>query len=325
MSKYLSIIFCFFMLSTVSAQMTESYGGWIAYPYDDTDGDGLTDVIGLINPVTGEERLLDAGRNYDPESLRWSEDYTTLYYWSGNVYALDVLSGQLAQLTYEYQVDYFDISPDASMVAYLNRIPEMRLVVMDRAGNYLHDVNGLDIALQRIRFSPDGRYVIFQVGYAVPKLYALDTTTWAVNEISVADDDGGVIENGFIFRQYSASSKYFDMVVIDFDARQAMQIELPEFHEYYADFVLDDEYLLYFYNREDFSGNGLQLLHTENRETIDIDTNNLFGFDVSPDGEMLAYIHKENRTQLCTMSLISFEHSCFEFNIYRRGRPAWSA
>lgn len=150
------------------------------------DGQGYVEPgfqkIFLVPATGGAPQQLTYGRYHDGGPLSWSPDGSTIYFganrradWEedpveGEIYALDVASGSVTQLTDRDGPDHSPVaSPDGRLVAYLGFDDALRayedddLYVMDRSGGSVRNLTAeWGYSPAGIQWDADGRAIYAQ-------------------------------------------------------------------------------------------------------------------------------------------------------------------
>jgi Tol biopolymer transport system component len=89
------------------------------------------------------------------------------------------------------------------------------------------------------------------------------------------------------------------------------------------EWVLDDEYLVYFVNEN--RGSYLYMFQLETGETIRLTDKPLSGHGISRKGEKVVYLTTRPDSNLCVIYLRTLHETCFpDETPYSSGVPSWS-
>lgn len=116
----------------------------------------------------------------------------------------------------------------------------------------------------------------------------------------------------------------FDVFKNDISGQQEQNLTNLEGWEWYPQFVKDKGLIIF--NRQDTAGNFTLKAMNLDGEEQEFETNQLPGFEISPNGEWVAYTRKQNEsTQIIVAPLFSPEDSIqITANDFYNGRPNWS-
>lgn len=319
MKKVLYSIIILFFLSPSTANTSSNFEYWIAYPL--INDHPQPDIIALINPITDDEIQIDVNSFYS-ESLQWTPDYQSLFYVAPTgLYRVEVASQSIARLTNNTNIAYYDISPDGNYIAYVSRKEGIELTIINDDGNQIATLQD-DIALAPIRFSLDSTNLYYQIQGGLTQYYEI--TTHEIGEFIIVQEQL-VSEALELFSVQDELAGFSDLLLIDFATDQATSINNTEFYEYEPHFVLND-YILFYGRADDISNSGMKIMSLEDEELIELNVGNLLGYDISPNGEAISYIVRDTTsTQLCILSLVTFQDVCIKNDVWFNGKPAWSA
>lgn len=291
--------------------------------------------IKIMNPDTGNSVLIEVG-SVVPDLIHFIPDRHLISYLTsdGMYHVLDLIrleeifSLQLSPFLHTY--DYW--SPDFNWIAISNRDDPSslyNLFLLDtQSWERKQIIENLYVGSQ-LSWSPDGKHLLFPASelgeWGTYDIFLLDFETLEYTNITqnaghnyypAWSSDG----QRFLFTSGASVPDHITIIegdeiskVLDFAGQW---IGRPEW-------VLDDEYFVYFVNEN--RGSYLYMFQLETGETVRLADKPLSGHDISTDGEKVVYLTTRPDSNLCVIYLRNLHEICFpDESPYSSGRPSWS-